>query len=468
MAAQDATTGIAKFIRAMSLSEVDAHVQERAAIVIVDTIAAILAGTKGDVAEPLRCYIEPSLGKGDAAIYWWDVKVPGEIAAFVNGTLGHALDFDDVVSLIPAHPSAVVIAALLAAKPGADLTGAELLESYIVGVEVAAKIGKGIGLGHYNQGYHATGTIAIFGAIAAVAKLLELDEFQTRYALGIGVSMAAGLQVNFGTMTKPAHTGWAAKNALVAAQLAQCGWTSSESALDGKEGFFTVYGTEKSSTEEIVSWLANPYLFEDPGVALKQYPCCYAVHRAVDGVRGMLKGPAKIDEIKAISCSVPPTGLRPLLYKRPKTGLEGKFSMEYALAATVLDGTLNLNSFEDDQVLRPEIAELYERISVQEEERNTVGDGTVRTTSAGTIGFVGVTIDFTDGHSETATVYKPKGAPTLPFDWNDIREKFFSCASVAGVPVDAANQVMDGLQNLANVEDVNALLSLAKASGTAA
>jgi 2-methylcitrate dehydratase PrpD len=467
MAAQDATTGIAKFIGEMSLSAVDAKVQERAAIVIADTIAVILAGTKGDVAEPLRCYVEPSIGKGDASIFAWNLNVPGEIAAFVNGTLGHALDFDDVVSLIPAHPSAVVVAAILAAKPGTNLTGSELLESYIVGVEVAAKIGKGIGLGHYNQGFHATGTIAIFGAIAAVAKLLQLDEMRTRYALGIGVSMAAGLQVNFGTMTKPAHTGWAAKNAVVAVELACCGWTSSESALDGKEGFFTVYGTEKSSTDSIVEWLGNPYLFEDPGVALKQYPCCYAVHRAVDGVRSMLKGPVKIEEIVTIRCSVPPTGLRPLLYKRPKTGLEGKFSMEYALAATALDGTLNLDSFEDDQVLRPEIGQLYDRISVQEEERCSVGDGTVRTTSAGTIGFVEVTIDFADGRSETATIYKPKGAPTLPFDWNDIREKFFSCATAAGVPDKAAHEVMDGLQDLVHVNDVNALLNLAVTSSAA-
>jgi 2-methylcitrate dehydratase PrpD len=185
------------------------------------------------------------------------------------------------------------------------------------------------------------------------------------------------------------------------------------------------------------------------------------VHRAVDGVRGMLKGPVKMEEISAIRCSVPPTGLRPLLYARPKTGLEGKFSMEYALAATALDGTLSLDSFEDDQVLRPEIAELYGRILVQEEERCSVGDGTVRTTSAGTIGFVEVTVDFADGRSETATVFKPKGAPTLPFDWNDIREKFFNCASVAGVPDRAAHEVMDGLQDLVHVNDVNALLNLA-------
>lgn len=464
MSGSEATSGLAKFIHDATLADIDPAVRERAAIVIADTIAVILAGTKGDVAEPLRCYIEPFIGKGDAGIFAWDLKVPGEIAAFVNGTLGHALDFDDVVSIIPAHPSAVVVAALLAAKPD-QISGAQFLESYIIGVEVAAKIGKGIGLGHYNRGYHATGTIAIFGAIAALAHLLELTESQTRYAIGTGCSMASGLQVNFGTMTKPAHTGWAAKSALSAVELARCGWTSSESALDGKEGFFTVYGTEKSTTSEIVATLGNPYVFEDPGVALKQYPCCYAVHRAVDGMRAMLKGPRQIEEITAIRCTVPPTGLRPLLYTRPVTGLEAKFSMEYALAATTLDGTLNLDSFDDDQVLRPAIAELYERITVREEERNSVGDGTVRTVSAGTIGFVEVSVDFADGTSDTATIYKPKGAPTLPFDWSDIREKFFGCSLAAGVNDQAANEVMDGLEKLEQVGDVNALLRLAVISG---
>lgn len=462
-----AAAAIAAFINKASLAEMDGDVRGSAARVIADTVAVIVAGTTGDLAGPLRGYVDQQVGMGDARILTWDLPVPNEVAAFANGTLGHALDFDDVVSIIPAHPSAIAVAALLAAEPSVPLSGARLAEAYIVGVEVAAKIGQAIGPGHYNRGWHATGTIGIFGAIAALAKLLRLDEQQTRRAIGIGTSMASGLQCNFGTMTKPSHSGWAARSALVAVELARCGWTSTETALEGKGGFFAVYGTEQSSAAAIAPSLGNPYVFADPGVALKQYPCCYAVHRAVDGLRGLLSGPRAVGDIAAIRCSVPPGGLRPLLYPRPKTGLEGKFSMEYALAATTLDGGLDLRSFADQQVLRPEVAALYDRITVQEEERCSVGDGTVRTNSAGTKGFVEVTVGFADGSEKTATIYKPKGSPVLPLDWTDIRVKFLGCTSAAGVADASAAEVMDGLENLEEIEDVHALTRLLTAADTA-
>lgn len=461
-----AVAAIASYVKAASLAGIEADVRECAARVIADTIAVIVAGTTGDLARPLRRYVEQHAGKGDARILTWDLPVPNEIAAFANGTLGHALDFDDVVSVIPAHPSAIAVAALLAAEPAGPLSGARLAEAYIVGVEVAAKIGQAIGPGHYNRGWHATGTIGIFGAIAALAKLLELDESQTCRAIGTGTSLASGLQCNFGTMTKPSHSGWAARSALVAVELARCGWTSTETALEGKEGFFAVYGTEQSSAASIGPSLGSPYVFADPGVALKQYPCCYAVHRAVDGLRGLLGGPRTVRDIAAIRCSVPPGGLRPLLYPRPKTGLEGKFSMEYALAASTLDGSLDLHSFADQEVLRPEIAALYDRITVQEDERCSVGDGTVRTTSAGTRGFVEVTVGFADGSEKTAVIYKPKGSPVLPLDWADVRAKFLGCTRAAGVADARAAEVMDGLENLEEVRNVHALTRLLTTADT--
>ncbi len=192
-----AVASIASFVNRASLAEIDAGIRDSAARVIADTVAVIVAGTTGDLAGPLRSYVGQHVGKGEARILTWDLPVPSEVAAFANGTLGHALDFDDVVSVIPAHPSAIVVAALLAAKPGGSLSGAQLTEAYIVGVEVAAKVGQAIGLGHYNRGWHATGTIGIFGAIAELAKLLRLDESQTRRAIGIGTSLASGLQCNF-------------------------------------------------------------------------------------------------------------------------------------------------------------------------------------------------------------------------------------------------------------------------------
>lgn len=461
---EGATASVAAFARNASLQDVDDIVRTRAAMAVADTIAVILAGTTGDVAGPLRSYVGQYVGQGHAKVLGWDLTVPGELAAFANGTLGHALDFDDAVLIIPMQTSAVVVAALLAARPAGVLTGAEFFEAYILGLEIAAKIGRAITLGHHSRGWHAAGTIAIFGAIAGLSKLLGLDEERIRYAIGIGTSMASGLQCNFGTMTKPLHSGSAARNALVAVELARSGWTSNEAALESNSGFFEVYGTDQSSTAAIAPSLGNPYVFEDPGVALKRYPCCYALHRAVDGLRSILEGPRAIEEVAEIRCSVPPGGLR-LLYPTPKTGLEGKFSLRYALAATVLDGSVDLGSFEDSQVLRPEVIELYERITVREEERCSVGDGSVRTLSPGTIGFVEVTVRFADGTSKTSTTYAPKGSPARPLEWSDVREKFLSCADVAGVREPDAREVIDALQHVEKVDDLNVLLGRLGAIG---
>ncbi|MGH9029632.1 MAG: MmgE/PrpD family protein [Acidimicrobiales bacterium] len=454
---EGATASIATFTRSASLVEISEVVRDRAALSVADTIGVMLAGTTGDVAGPLRRYVAGHVGHGDARILGWDLQVPGELAAFANGTLGHALDFDDAVLIVPMQASSIVVAALLAAEPTGTLTGAALLEAYIVGIEVAAKIAQAIGLAHHARGWHAAGTIGIFGAIAGLSTLLQLDEQRVRYAVGIGSSMASGLQCNFGTMTKPLHSGSAARNALTAVELARDGWTSDRTSLESNSGFFEIYGTGRSSALAIAPSLGNPYVFEDPGVALKRYPCCYALHRAVDGIRSLLEGPRGVEEIVEIRCSVPPGGLR-LLYPRPKTGLEGKFSMQYALAATALDGTLDLESFEVPQVLRPSVAELYERIIVREEERCSVGDGTVRTLSPGTVGFVEVSVRFADGTSRTATTYKPKGSPGRPLEWLDVREKFLGCAAVAGVQEPDAREVIDALERLETIDDLNPLL----------
>ncbi len=125
-----------------------------------------------------------------------------EIAALVNGTFGHAIDFDDVLMMMPAHPSAVILSALFSDVHSRNVTGRDLLESYVVGIEVGAKIGLGITVGHYNRGFHSTGTLTIFSAVAALAKLNRIDVSTARTAFGIASSMSCGIQRNFGSMTK--------------------------------------------------------------------------------------------------------------------------------------------------------------------------------------------------------------------------------------------------------------------------
>src|SRR6185436_778200 len=214
------------FITTTSAADLPAGAVEKAKKAITDTFAVILAGAGSEVAEPLRRYVESGGESGASPILGTRLSATAETAALVNGTFGHALDYDDVLSMMPAHPSAVILAAVLADLDGERVSGTRLIEAYALGVEVGGKIGLGITTGHYQRGFHATGTLALFSALAALAKLHRLDVATARQAFGIAGSMASGLRRNFGTMTKPLHTGLAARSAVTAFRLATSGFTA--------------------------------------------------------------------------------------------------------------------------------------------------------------------------------------------------------------------------------------------------
>jgi 2-methylcitrate dehydratase PrpD len=460
------TEALAKFTVETPADEIPTAAIENAEKGIVDTIGCILAGSASDVGEPLRHYLETSEAAGDRAVLGTGMTAPPEIAAMVNGTFGHALDFDDVLSMMPAHPSTVILPALFACL-GKRTSGASLIEAYILGVEVGAKIGIGIGNGHYRRGWHATGTLAIFSAIAALSRYLALDTATTRQAFGIGASMASGLQCNFGTMTKPFHAGWASRNAVSAVRLAESGFTASLNAMESPTGFFATYGTEQSDMERCINSLGRPFVLVNPGLALKKYPCCYALHRPIDGLLDLRERLSLNPEnTESIQCRVAPGALRPLPYDRPVTGLEGKFSMEYTLAVGVLDGRFDLAAFSDDGVARPEIAGLLPRMHKEEDPRCIGDEPNPGARSAGTIGFVEVTATRHDGISDTVRVDKPIGSPERKLSWDDLETKFHDCATQANLTQDVAAASFADWRDLRDCADVSKLLKPLSGSAT--
>ncbi len=454
------TETIAKFIESSSLDVIPPVTLDKAKKAIADTFAVILAGAGAEVSPPLLRYVRDFAEAGSSPILGTGVTASPQTAALVNGTFGHALDFDDVLTMMPAHPSAIILSALCATTKELPLSGRSLLEAYITGIEVGAKIGLGITIGHYHRGFHGTGTLGVFTALAALAKLHRLDVPTTRMAFGIASSMASGLQRNFGTMTKPLHTGWAARNAMVAVQLAMSGFTAALDALEGKAGFFSTYGVEGSDPTVTASHLANPWFLVDPGLALKKYACTYAAHRGIDGVLE-LKQKLRFEsrDIDMLKCHVSPGGLRTLIYAEPKTGLEGKFSMQYALAAGALDGKYSLWTFTDEAVSRPEVKDLLTHIQVVEDVRCVVDEPNFESMSPGSRGFVEVSIRLKNGVSDTVQVRYPIGHPKRELNWNDIREKFDDCAAVC-IPSKNACVAFDLIRNLEAVNDIRELLEL--------
>jgi 2-methylcitrate dehydratase PrpD len=457
-----ATERVASFIHGTALSALPADAIPKAKKAIADTFAAILSGVGSEVAEPLMRYVAASRASGDVPILGTGILTSPETAALVNGTFGHALDYDDVLSMMPAHPSAVIVPALLASLDGRRVTGRELIEAYVLGVEVGGKIGIGMTVGHYHRGYHATGSLALFSGLAALLKLHRVDVATSQQAFGIAGSMASGLRRNFGTMTKPLHTGIAARSALTAWRLATCGFSAAPDILEAKSGVYSTLGVAESSAEVTAERLGHPFVITDPGLALKKFPCCYASHRAMDG---LLTLRAKLGfsaaDIDKVTCRMPPGGMQVLTYPRPTTGLEGKFSLQYPLAAGVLDGKYSLWTFTDKAVQRAEIAALYARIDAHEDPSCRGDDPDFDKRSSGSRGFVEVEVRLHDGRSEKIRVDKAPGSPARELTWDDMHLKFMDCARHTERIGDAkAQQAFEAIQRFDELEDIGTLVEL--------
>ena len=451
-----ATAAIAAFIADTSTRDFPPDSTEKAKKAIADTFAVIIAGAGSEVAAPLLKYIDAAHAPGPVPIFGTGITAAPETAALVNGTFGHALDYDDVLSIMPAHPSAVVVAALLASLHGRRVSGAAFIEAYLVGIEVGGNIGIGMTNGHYQRGFHATGTLALFSALAALAKLHGFDTSTTQQAFGIAASMSSGLRRNFGTMTKPLHTGIAARSALTAHNLAAAGFTAAPDVLEAKTGFFTSYGVAASSPDVTVQGLGKPFIIVEPGLALKKFPCCYASHRAIDGVLALrAKLGCDASSIDKIICRMPPGGMHVLTYPRPSTGLEGKFSLHYPLAAAALDGKCGLWTFTDEAVRRQEIAAFYARVDAAEDPACRGDDPLYETRSSGSKGFVEVEVHLRNGKSDRIRVDNAPGSPARELTWNDLHEKFLDCARHSQrIAEGAANKAFETIRNLELAADI--------------
>lgn len=464
---KDRTGDLAQLVAEFVCSDVqmDLATIDRVKIVFADTVSATVAGASSDVMGPLRAYIAAqSHASADKVVLGTNLRTSAELAAMANGTMAAALEFDDVLSLMPAHPSAVVLSALMATDAALEAPGSKVLEAYAVGVEAGARIAQAMTLDHYKRGFHATGTIALFSAVAALARVQSLSPAMVKRSLGLAASMSSGVQGNFGTMTKPLHSGWAARNAVVAVGLATSGLTACESIFEAEGGYFSAYGSERSHADRMPVLFGVPWVFDEPGVTLKLFPCCYASHRGMDGLLGLMKeldvGPSDIQQIR---CQAPPGGLIPLKFARPKTHFESLFSLPYALAVTALDGMPGLASFHEKRVLSEDVAQMLERIDVVESAECVADYPDFDTKSYGSRGEVRIEVLTGDGRSARASVPVAPGHPNRPMTWEQAESKYRGClisAGLSSVTADATFPSVRGIETIPHFK--NLVLQLAQ------
>lgn len=421
---------------------------EAAKKAFADTVACMLAGAPEASIAILRRLAQAHGGPGRCSAIGRDAGLDPRNAALINGTAGHALDYDDVLLLMPGHPSVAVLPAVLAVAEDNGASGAELLQAYIAGVEMCGRFGDPIRVTHYKRGWHATGTIGAFGALAGVATLLRLKGTALTHAIGILTSLLGGVQRNFGTMTKPLHAGQGAANAVWAALAAREGFTADRQILESPGGFFEVFNGPIPQGFGPIDALLAPSVFESPGLALKRFPCNYALHRNVDAFQeAMASKGLRTTDIEKIECLLPPGETRPIMRARPDTGLEAKFSLEYVLAAVALDGTLGFDTFTDEAVRRPEIASFLPRIEKRESEE-CAGAADSRMKGGIGQGKTRVIVTARDGRRAVAERAYPKGAPEEPLSWDEIGVKFRDCARHGGFDEAQAASLLQWLRGL--------------------
>src|SRR6059036_3653488 len=361
----NATAVLADFVAKSQWEDCPAPAVAAARGAILDCLGVMLAGSPELSARILQTVALAEGGSPLCTIVGAGRRTGALWAALCNGTAAHALDFDDTNFVLMGHPSAPVLAAGLAAGELALADGQALVHAFLLGFEVETTLAEVLNPAHYHKGFHATGTLGTMGAAAAAARLLGLDSAQIRMALAIAASQASGLKENFGTMTKPFHAGHAARSGVLSALLAREGWTASEQALEGPQGFFNVLGAG-SRRLEALDTLGAPWKILSSGVAVKPYPSCACTHSIIDGALELRRAhglrPEDVAEVTVgVSALVP----RILIHSDPRTGLEAKFSAEFSAAAALCEGRVGIATFRDDKTRDPAIRALMPRVRMR-------------------------------------------------------------------------------------------------------
>ena len=363
-----AIQGFAEFVCNTPRSAHPAAAIERADFALLDTLGCTLLGAESEVARVARQAAD-GWGEGDAPAFGSGRALPPPWAAMANGAAAHALDLDDYTFIANDHPSAVVVPALLAACVGheRDLAGMDLIDAYLVGLEVIFRLGEAVNMAHYKLGWHTTSTLDCLGATAAVCRLRRLDAAQTAAALSLTTSLGSGYVSQFGTSGKPLHAGFSAKAGLVAASLGAAGASGYLGALDGAVSFASLLVPEgEADFDAAVAKLGQPWGIEEHGLGAKIYPSCGYAHRVVDAAldaRAEL-GIEDIDQIESVSASLPDFHLAVLPYGVPADRTEALFSAPWCVATALATGGNRIEDFSEAAVQREPIRQLAARVQV--------------------------------------------------------------------------------------------------------
>jgi 2-methylcitrate dehydratase PrpD len=447
---------IADFIIALDGSKLPEAALERAKTAIMDYVGVTFAGLSERCSEIVREVVETLGGHPQATVWGTKIKTSILLAALANGTAAHALDYDDVNSIMRSHPSIQLLPALFAVGEYEHRNGREILTAYVTGFEVGAKLGRALNPELVFQGWFPVGTLGTLMQAVACAKLLKLNADQVRMAIGIATNLASGLRCNNGTMAKPLMAGQVGSNGALAALLAKRGMTANERALEAPFGFFENFSRgDRRNLDQAIRSLGEPLEIVQLGITTKLYPCCAGSHMAIDCALHLARQ-HKInpDEIHEVRVSISKNAQYLLIHPRPRTEMEAKFSLEYAVARGILDGQVGPQQFTPDKIKEPRLEGLIEKIKPNYYDA-------LDSESKGEWTRLPVKIDISTKNGKTFSfeVDRPKGSPRNPLTPAEFEEKFRRCVR-GKFSESTTNRVLDQLKNFEKLPDVASLMAL--------
>ncbi|MDQ6433205.1 MmgE/PrpD family protein [Mesorhizobium sp. LHD-90] len=446
----DFSEEFARFAATVEVKDLAPEVVEAAKANIFDTMACAAGGISGAGVRDLAGLVADWGGKPEASVWFTDIRVPAPMAAWVNGMMSHARDFDDTLDAATLHAGVSVIpAAVAAAETAPEATGEDLIAGVAVGLELISRLGLATRVGIIESGYMYTSLFGHFAATAAAARVMRLDAAQTRNALGIAYSQAAGNHqvTRDAALTKRIQPGFAAKTGLISVAMSKLGIRGAQMTFEGVDGLFRTYLHDRYDPERLRQGLGSQ--FEFAALSYKPYPCCRFNHTAIDAalvLREKLGG--DLSDIRAIRVGVNNQSYEavctpPEMRRAPKTIVQAQFSIPYTFATALVTGGVNLNDLSDEALNRPDVLAL----AAKTECRVDLG---IEADWPRAVSPADVEIETVRGTFSMRVDY-PKGHPDAPMSERDFDMKMEGCLAASGLawPEDTVRRFRTRVDGLA-------------------
>jgi 2-methylcitrate dehydratase PrpD len=428
---------IAEYIVGFDLKDAPAVAIDRARVAFTDTVGVMLAGSRQEVSHILCDMVRLEGSAPSASIVGQSLRASPQLAALANGVAAHAMDYD--LTYVSGQAASAVIPAVL---PVAEFTGAspaQTMAATIIGFEVAARVGRSNFLASSVGGWHTVGTVGVIAAAAACARLLKAPVEHIPDIIGISASMASGLSVNFGSMTKPLHSGHAARDGVMAALLGARGFTSNPNALEGHSGYFEDFGRNLEVSYEPFKDLGRRYDLVALGYDLKAYPCGGLAHTAIEAALALRERLApRLADITSIHCSVTRNAGQRAGIQYPQSVENAKFSLAYMVAYSLVHGAPMIAAFTEEAIRDERVKAVAKTVSASVDP--ALGPGTRESPAI-------LKVTLSDGQTFEQRVDNQTGSIQNPMTQAQIENKFRDCAAQS-VNAEVASKILAVLNGL--------------------